>query len=255
VAEGASQGGWLYIISLGKGAHIRCEGKGHKERCTPLAKSTAMVLTAWIREQVPKQHPHDEEQVQPQNPSGGYGIEIQTLVLSPPLCRSPECRQMPRSVRRLVPQDIDIAVLRADLIKRIVRAIPLVQDFLERVLTFVESKTNRPFVCLPSGIAIYFEIHFLFMPVRTILRITANNLQAVRQDYPVSLLHPLPPQQRRNVEIQVSEQIIVPRDTVALQNPSEIAEPFTDFTRRFGRYLRHRPLPFHGKAGTSRNMV
>ena len=35
-------------VSLGKGAHIRCEGKGRKERCTPLAKSTVIVLTAWI---------------------------------------------------------------------------------------------------------------------------------------------------------------------------------------------------------------
>ena len=38
-------------ISLGKGAHIRCEGKGRKERCTPLTKSTVVVLTAWVREQ------------------------------------------------------------------------------------------------------------------------------------------------------------------------------------------------------------
>ena len=38
-------------VSLGKGANIRCEGKGRKERCTPLAKSTVIVLTAWIREQ------------------------------------------------------------------------------------------------------------------------------------------------------------------------------------------------------------
>lgn len=77
---------------------------------------------------------------------------------------------MPRSIRRLLPQDIDVAILGADLIKRIVRVIPLVQDFLDRVVTFVESKTNRPLVCLPSGIAIYFEFHFLFMPVGTILR-------------------------------------------------------------------------------------
>ena len=75
---------------------------------------------------------------------------------------------MPRSVRRLLPQDIDVAILGADLIKRIVRAIPLVQDFLDGVLTFIKSKTNGPFVCLPSGIAIHFEIHFLFMPIRTI---------------------------------------------------------------------------------------
>ena len=38
-------------VSLGTGAHVRCEGKGRKERCTPLAKSTVTVLTAWIREQ------------------------------------------------------------------------------------------------------------------------------------------------------------------------------------------------------------
>jgi len=38
-------------ISLAKGAHIRCEGKERKERCTPLARSTVIVLTAWVREQ------------------------------------------------------------------------------------------------------------------------------------------------------------------------------------------------------------
>jgi site-specific recombinase XerD len=38
-------------ISLVSGAHVRCVGKGRKERCTPLTKSTVTVLTAWIREQ------------------------------------------------------------------------------------------------------------------------------------------------------------------------------------------------------------
>jgi integrase/recombinase XerD len=38
-------------ISLSTGAHVRCEGKGRKERCTPLTKTTVTVLTAWIREQ------------------------------------------------------------------------------------------------------------------------------------------------------------------------------------------------------------
>lgn len=36
---------------LGAGAHVRCEGKGRKERCTPLAKPTMAVLKAWLREQ------------------------------------------------------------------------------------------------------------------------------------------------------------------------------------------------------------
>ena len=38
-------------VALGHGAHVRCEGKGRKERCTPLAKSTVAVLKAWIKEQ------------------------------------------------------------------------------------------------------------------------------------------------------------------------------------------------------------
>src|SRR5436309_11018779 len=37
-------------VSLGAGAHVRCRGKGRKERCTPLAKPTVAVLKAWIRE-------------------------------------------------------------------------------------------------------------------------------------------------------------------------------------------------------------
>jgi integrase/recombinase XerD len=35
-------------VSLGAGAHVRCRGKGRKERCTPLAKPTVAVLKAWI---------------------------------------------------------------------------------------------------------------------------------------------------------------------------------------------------------------
>ena len=37
-------------VVLGPGAHVRCEGKGRKERCTPLAKPTVAVLKAWIKE-------------------------------------------------------------------------------------------------------------------------------------------------------------------------------------------------------------
>jgi integrase/recombinase XerD len=38
-------------VSLGAGAYVRCEGKGRKERCTPLAKPTVAVLDAWINYQ------------------------------------------------------------------------------------------------------------------------------------------------------------------------------------------------------------
>ena len=37
-------------IVLGPGAHVRCHGKGRKERCTPLAKQTVTALRAWLKE-------------------------------------------------------------------------------------------------------------------------------------------------------------------------------------------------------------
>jgi site-specific recombinase XerD len=37
-------------IILGAGAHVRLIGKGRKERCTPIARSTLSVLRAWLRE-------------------------------------------------------------------------------------------------------------------------------------------------------------------------------------------------------------
>ena len=37
-------------LILGAGAHVRVIGKGRKERCTPIAKSTLAVLKAWLRE-------------------------------------------------------------------------------------------------------------------------------------------------------------------------------------------------------------
>jgi len=37
-------------VSLRAGAHVRCLGKGRKERCTPLAKSTVAALKVWITE-------------------------------------------------------------------------------------------------------------------------------------------------------------------------------------------------------------
>jgi site-specific recombinase XerD len=37
-------------LVLGTGAHVRVIGKGRKERCTPIAKSTLAVLKGWLRE-------------------------------------------------------------------------------------------------------------------------------------------------------------------------------------------------------------
>jgi site-specific recombinase XerD len=37
-------------VVLGPGAHVRCLGKGRKERCTPLRRETIAVLRSWLRE-------------------------------------------------------------------------------------------------------------------------------------------------------------------------------------------------------------
>jgi len=37
-------------IELGTGAHVRCTGKGRKERCTPLRKEAIKVLRTWMQE-------------------------------------------------------------------------------------------------------------------------------------------------------------------------------------------------------------
>ena len=38
-------------VVLDRGAHVRCQGKGRKERSTPLTKSTVTVIAEWVREQ------------------------------------------------------------------------------------------------------------------------------------------------------------------------------------------------------------
>jgi len=40
----------LQDVHLGTGAHLRCRGKGRKERCTPLTTVTVKVLRTWLRE-------------------------------------------------------------------------------------------------------------------------------------------------------------------------------------------------------------
>ena len=44
-------------VVLGSGAHIRCMGKGRKERSTPLRRDTAKLLVAWIGDRLDENRP------------------------------------------------------------------------------------------------------------------------------------------------------------------------------------------------------
>ena len=37
-------------VHLGTGPHVRCHGKGRKDRCTPLTRATVRILTDWLAE-------------------------------------------------------------------------------------------------------------------------------------------------------------------------------------------------------------
>lgn len=44
-------------VVLESGAHVRCTGKGRKQRCTPLSKPAVAILDAWLKDAVTMQSP------------------------------------------------------------------------------------------------------------------------------------------------------------------------------------------------------
>ena len=43
-------------VQVGSGAHVRCLGKGRKERCTPLRKDAAAAVRNWLKERLGQPH-------------------------------------------------------------------------------------------------------------------------------------------------------------------------------------------------------
>jgi hypothetical protein len=50
-----------------------------------------------------------------------------------------------------MPQDVDTAIIRADLEEHMLRPLPGVEHFGDDVLVFVEPKANRPLISLPPA--------------------------------------------------------------------------------------------------------
>jgi integrase/recombinase XerD len=74
-------------LTLGVGAHVRCEGKGRKERCTPLTRSTAAVVRAWIA-----QRGMDTPQLFPNSRGGRLSHDaVQDLVTKYSAAAQKEC--------------------------------------------------------------------------------------------------------------------------------------------------------------------
>lgn len=65
-------------LELGHGPHLRCHGKGRKERVTPLTKQTVAVLRAWLREQTGS----DDEPLFPSTRGGPLSIDAVQWLLA-----------------------------------------------------------------------------------------------------------------------------------------------------------------------------
>lgn len=58
-------------VVLGDGAHVRCLGKGRKERCTPLRKDAVKALQSWLREY----NPRSSDPLFPSSRGGPLGVD------------------------------------------------------------------------------------------------------------------------------------------------------------------------------------
>ena len=72
---------------LGRGAHVRCLGKGRKERCTPLRKDAMEALRVWLRER----NPRPSEPLFPSTRGGPLGVDGVEHLLAKHLATARKC--------------------------------------------------------------------------------------------------------------------------------------------------------------------
>lgn len=85
-------------VALGTGAHVRCEGKGRKERCTPLTKPVVAVLRSWLQEL----DTNDDQHVFPSGRGGRLSADaVQHLVAKHVAAATPTCASL--KTKRVTP--------------------------------------------------------------------------------------------------------------------------------------------------------
>jgi hypothetical protein len=58
-----------------------------------------------------------------------------------------------------MPQNIDVAVIGANLEEDVIGAVPLVENFLDHVRMSFHPETNGPLIPFPPGIALHLHLH------------------------------------------------------------------------------------------------
>ncbi len=75
-------------VHLGTGAHVRCHGKGRKDRCTPLTRPTATILAAWLAESIGR----DDDPLFPSSRGGRLSNDaVQRLVAKHTAAAATQC--------------------------------------------------------------------------------------------------------------------------------------------------------------------
>jgi len=62
----------------------------------------------------------------------------------------------------LLAEDVEVPIVGANLIRDIVWAAPLVNNFLDHVLVPVQAKSDGPLVRLPARVALDFQVHAIY---------------------------------------------------------------------------------------------
>lgn len=142
-------------VALGRGAHVRCRGKGRKLRCTPLRRDVVRVLAAWLG----RLPPAPDQPVFPSSRGGCLSDDaVERLVTRHATAAAPRCSSLAR--KRVTPHTLRhttaMALLRAG-VDRSVIALWLGHESIETTQLYLHADIRLKEQALahgtPSGLA------------------------------------------------------------------------------------------------------